>query len=255
MLNLPQPKLGHVTTITITTPDLDKSFAFYTKLGFNEVGRYDFPFPWIQISDGALLIMLRKDTTPAISLTYYVKDMDSVVTEVENTGITFAEKKNMGGIMRNVAVSPDGLKIALVTHVDGFNQPSGPTMLKMPHQDYFNPAKYPNATIGMFGEFAHPVQNLDTAIAFFEKLGFAKLYVNESPYRWAILSDGLAVIGAHQTTNFTDPTITYFASDMKEKIAALKAKGGLDIHKDMGESNTVLNTPEGQKFNLFKLGM
>lgn len=255
MLNLPQPKLGDVTAITITTPDLEKSLAFYTKLGFKEVARFDFPFPWIQVSDGALLMMLRKDPVAAISLTYYVKDMDRVVKEVEAAGIKFAEKKDMGGIKRNIIISPDGLKIALVTWVETFVQPAGPTMLKMNQADYFNPEKYTNATIGMFGEFAHPVKDLDAAIAFFEKLGFAKLHVNESPYKWAILSDGLAVIGAHQTTNFSDPTITYFASDMTTKIAALKAAGGFEMHKDMGESSTVLKTPEGQKLNLFKLGM
>jgi catechol 2,3-dioxygenase-like lactoylglutathione lyase family enzyme len=255
MLNLPQPKLGDVTAITITTADLDKSLAFYNKLGFKEVGRFDFPFPWIQVSDGALLLMLRKESTPAISLTFYVKDMDRVVKEVEAAGIKFAEKKDLGGIKRNVIISPDGLKVVLVTWVETFVQPTGPTMLKMEQTDYFNPAKYANPVIGMFGELAHPVKDLDATIAFFEKLGFVKLHVNESPYRWAILSDGLAVIGAHQTTNFSEPTITYFASDMKERIAALKAAGGLEIYKDMGESSMVLTTPEKQKLNLFKLGM
>ncbi|HLP11717.1 MAG TPA: VOC family protein, partial [Flavobacteriales bacterium] len=172
---MPQPKLGHVTAITITTNDLDKSLAFYTKLGFKEVARYDFPFPWIQVSDGALLVMLRKAETPAIALTYYAKDLDRVVDELETTGIKFADKKDMGGIKRNVMVSPDGLNIALVTWVETFVQPAGPTMLKMLQEDYFTPAKYPNTTIGMFGEFAHPVKNLDATISFFEKLGFAKL--------------------------------------------------------------------------------
>ena len=52
---LPKPKLGDVTAITITTPDLEKSVQFYKLLGFTELLRADFPFPWVQISDGALL--------------------------------------------------------------------------------------------------------------------------------------------------------------------------------------------------------
>jgi catechol 2,3-dioxygenase-like lactoylglutathione lyase family enzyme len=59
-MNIPTPILGEVTAITITTPDLEKSLEFYKKLGFTEVMRMDFPFPWIQVSDGALLMMLRK---------------------------------------------------------------------------------------------------------------------------------------------------------------------------------------------------
>ena len=59
-MNLPIPILGEVTAITVTTPDPEKSLAFYRQLGFKEVMRMDFPFPWIQVSDGALLMMLRK---------------------------------------------------------------------------------------------------------------------------------------------------------------------------------------------------
>src|ERR1700740_3500564 len=92
MLNLPQPKLGNVTAITITTPDLEKSYEFYKQLGFNELFRSDFPFPLIQISDGALMMMLRKDPVPYIALTYYVQQMDQVVNDLEATGIKFIQK-------------------------------------------------------------------------------------------------------------------------------------------------------------------
>src|ERR1700741_3403011 len=140
MFNLPKPRLGDVTAITITTTDLEESLKFYQSLGFSEIWRNDFPFPWIQITDGALLIMLRKDPKPVISLTYYVKELDRVVAEVEALGITFSVKPGSGDIIkRYVFPSPDGLYIALVTHVEGFNQPPGPTMLTTPQSDYFNP--------------------------------------------------------------------------------------------------------------------
>ena len=76
-----------------------------------------------------------------------------------------------------------------------------------------------------------------------------------APYPWAILSDGLAVVGLHQTTNFAVPTITFFASDMKEKIEKLEAGGLKDFVQTMGAGNITLTTPEKQKVNLFKLGM
>lgn len=46
------PKLGEVTAITITSPDLDKSLQYWQRLGFSELYRMDFPFPWVQITDG-----------------------------------------------------------------------------------------------------------------------------------------------------------------------------------------------------------
>ena len=105
----------------------------------------------------------------------------------------------------------------------------------------------------MFGEYALPIKNLDNSVLFWEKLGFKSLSKHLSPYPWAILSDGLAIVGLHQTTNFDTPAITFFASDMKDKIEKLK-NGRLDNYTEKNSDNIVLNTPEKQHINLFKLG-
>ncbi|MES2372938.1 MAG: VOC family protein [Bacteroidota bacterium] len=254
-MNLPKPILGEVTAITITSPDLENSLKFYEQLGFKEVMRMDFPFPWIQVSDGALLMMLRKGNDPYIALTYYVKDIDGSVKLVLDAGIEFAEiPKASDMLKRYLFRTPDGANITLIHIPDGFTQPPGPTMLTMQPQDYANPEKYANQVCGMFGEFAMPVKNLDVSISFWEKLGFKALSKMTSHYPWAILSDGLAIVGLHQTENFTDPIITYFASDMKAKIEKLK-QDGLDNFKEMNSGNIVVTTPEQQKINLFSLGM
>ncbi|MEO8147712.1 MAG: VOC family protein [Bacteroidia bacterium] len=256
MFNLPKPKLGDVTAITITTPDLETSLQFYQRLGFVEVMRSDFPFPWIQVSDGALLIMLRKDDNPYIALTYYVKEIEKVVEELELAGIKFSQKpKETDMIKRYLMQSPDGLNISLVSIVDGFKQPPGPTMLTMPQQDYFNPGKYINKVCGLYGEFAHPVTDLEQSLSYWEQLGFITLSKFESPYRWAIISDGLAVVGLHQTKNFSYPAITFFAADMKDKIEKLKSEGLKELADIDAQSNITLTTPETQHINLFKLGM
>lgn len=255
MLPLPMSKLGNASAITITSPDLETSFRYYQKLGFAEIMRSDFPFPWIQVSDGALLIMLRSDTNPYIALTFYGQDHTGIVAELQEAGISFTEMpKPTDMVKRYLMKSPDGLNITLVTVPGGFEQPPGPTMLNMQQQDYFNPAKYVNKTCGMFGEFAHPVTDLGLSIVFWEKLGFVVLSKFSSPYPWAILSDGLAVVGLHQTKHFSYPAITFFAADMKEKIDRLKAEGLTGYHES-GPANIILTTPEKQHINLFKLGM
>lgn len=255
MFNFPKAKLGDVNAITITSSDLEKSLEFYRQLGFTELYRADFPFPWIQISDGAILIMLRQDKNPYIALTYYVTEMDKVVAELKQSGITLKSMPTPDKMIQRFLISTEeGHNITLVTYVDGFVQPAGTTMLTMNPQDYSNPDKYENKTCGMFGEFAFPVLNLDNSISFWEKLGYKSLSKKSSPYPWAILSDGLGIVGLHQTNNFTVPTITFFASDMKDKIENLKSKGVIDF-AETGQSNIVLTTPEQQKINLFKLGM
>lgn len=256
MHNLTKPKLGEVSAITITSPDLDISFTYWQKLGFREIMRMDFPFPWIQISDGALLIMLRKDNTPYIALTYYVKDIDKTVADLETDGIGFATKPNPTDMIKRCLMkSPDGMNVSLVTFVDGFMQPMGQTLLTMPPQDFSNPEKYVNKICGLFGELAHPVTDIDTSMLFWEKLGFKVLSRMTSPYPWAIISDGLSIVGLHQTTNFSTPTITFFAADMKDKIENLKNNGLNDFTEKSGQSNVVVKTPENQNINLFKLGM
>ena len=256
-MQVPTPKPGLVNAITITTPDLDRSFAFYAKLGFSELMRMDDPFAFVQISDGALLIMLRKDPVPYIALTYYVRDLESHTSNLESAGFVFSEKPKPGAFVRKYVMrSPDGLNISFVDNgMGGFIQPTGKTMLTTDPGDYMNPSKYANVVCGMFGEFAHPVTDLDASIAYWERLGFSTLSKMSSPYPWAILSDGLAVVGLHQTTNFSAPTITFFAVDMKDRIDKLRESGMEQLQDNKGASSVTLVTPEGQRVNLFKMGM
>lgn len=256
MLDSLKPQLGEITAITIASPDLEASLKFYQTLGFSEVMRFDFPFPWIQITDGALLIMLRKDKDPYCALTYYSKNIDKVVGELEQTGIKFSYKAGETDLVKRfVFKSPDGLTISLVNIIDGFVQPPGPTMLNTPQANMFKPETYVNKICGMYGEFAHPVKDLSASLAFWEKLGFKALTTFTSPYPWAIVSDGLGIVGLHQTNNFSEPTITYFAADMKNKIDILKGKGLKDFVEKMGAGNITITTPEKQHINLFSMGM
>ena len=254
-MHLPTPILGEITAFTITTPDLESSLAVYQMLGFSETYRADWPFPWIQVTDGAILIMLRKDTNPYIALTYYVKDINKVVADLENKGIQFSFRpKDTDMVKRYVFQSPDGLNISLISVVEGFTQPAGPTMLQMDHSDMFNPEKYVNKACGMYGEFAHPVADLETSLQFWGKLGFTSVSKFTSPYPWAIITDGLSIVGLHQTKHFSEPAITFFAADMKDKINKLKDLGLTD-YTPQGEANITVNTFEQQKINLFKMGM
>ncbi|MEI8278917.1 MAG: VOC family protein [Bacteroidota bacterium] len=251
-----EPILGEISALTISSPDLDKSLSFYKQLGFKEIMRFDFPFPWIQITDGALLIMLKKSDNPYIALTYYVKNIESLVSTLEAKGVNIYEKPTPSDMVkRHLIKSPDGVNISLVTYMEGFQQPAGPTMLTMPQTDYFNPDKYVNKACGMFGEFAHPVIDMNASIAFWELLGFKVLSKFESPYPWAIISDGLSVVGLHQSTHFSYPAMTFFASDMLDKIEAIKASGIDCYDESRGAGNLILTTPEQQHIFLFKMGM
>src|SRR5436190_24237358 len=77
-----QNKLGEVASIYITTSNLDSSASFYAKLGFQKIGSNEYPNPWIQLSDGSLLITMRKDNTPYIGLTYYSSNVEKIAEQL-----------------------------------------------------------------------------------------------------------------------------------------------------------------------------
>ena len=75
------------------------------------------------------------------------------------------------------------------------------------------------------------------------------------PYPYAILSDGLILIGLHQTKNFNYPAVTYFGLNTDKRVQQLKSQGLQNFSEMAGKGNVVLKTWEGQHFFLFSFGM
>ncbi|HKZ21743.1 MAG TPA: VOC family protein [candidate division Zixibacteria bacterium] len=249
-------KLGEATQIAIGCEDVQKSFAFYQKLGFQKITGDTLPYPWMQISDGSILLHLNQDGQKYMGLAYFSKEMDKKVQELEKMGIKFALKSKMKDSSFWIFLSPDSLAVNLIHHDPaGIYQPQGKTLLNFPQEDFAQPEKFPNPQCGIFGEFATPVRDLNSAVAFWQGLGFEAKSVNQQPYPWAILSDGMNILGLHQTKDFDYPAITYFAPDMAERVKKLKEAGITAFSDWKGEGgsagNFILTTPEGQRIFLF----
>jgi hypothetical protein len=251
-----QSKLGEVACVYVTTPDIDSSVALYEKIGFQKKASNDFPAPWAQVSDGSLLIMMRKDAVSYIGLTYYVTDIEKVADQLEKDGIVFVQKPKEGDLIKRYYIkSPDGFNIMLASNLGGFTQPTGITMLDMKSADFNSADKYPNKQCGVFGEFAHPVTDIAASTAFWKKLGFKASAEIKEPYPHVILSDGLMIIGLHQTSHFAFPAVTYFGINTEKRVQQLKDKGVRNFNEFGGKNNAVLKTWEGQHFFIFSLGM
>lgn len=250
-----QSKLGDMACVYVNTTNLGNSAAFYDKLGFPKFASNTFPVPWLQCSDGSLLIMMREDTAAYMGLTYYVNDIDKTVEQLEKDGVVFDAKPKAGDAVKRYFIkSPDGFSIMLVPNIGGFKQPTGITMLNMKPDDFQSADKYPNQQCGVFGEFCHPVADLKISLAFWKKIGFTVKAEMKQPYPHAILSDGLMIIGLHQTKHFNYPAITYFGLNVPQKIQQLQEKGLHDFTEVAGKTNVVFKTFEGQHFFLFSIG-
>ena len=251
-----QPKLGEVACVYVTTPDLDSSVAVYEKLGFPKIASNTFPVPWAQVSDGSLLIMMRKDATPYIGLTYYTSNVEKVVDQLEKEGVVFVQKPKEGDpIKRYYIKTPDGFNVMLASNLGAFSQPTGATMLTMKQEDFTKADKYPNKQCGAFGEFCHPVADLDKSLEYWKKLGFTVKTKMTSPYPWAIVTDGVMLVGLHQTKDFDYPAVTYFGLNTEKRVQQLKEQGLKNFTDMMGKNNVILKTWEGQHFFLFSMGM
>lgn len=251
-----QAKLGDMACVYITSPNLDSSLAFYEKLGFPKTAANSFPVEWAQCSDGSLTIMLRKDPEPYIGLTYYCNDIDKTVAALEKDSIVFDKKPSPADpVKRYYIKSPDGFTVMLVPNIGGFQQPRGTTLLNMPPADFAKADKFPNKQCGVFGEFCHPVTDIRKSVAFWSHLGFTVKSMTKVPYPYAILSDGLMLIGLHQTTRFNYPAVTYFGINTASRLQQLSDSGIQDMQEMQGKNNVVLKTFEGQHFFIFSLGM
>jgi catechol 2,3-dioxygenase-like lactoylglutathione lyase family enzyme len=140
--------------------------------------------------------------------------------------------------------TPEGLHIMLSPFDSRVPMPEGtPT------------TRTPLSRCGTFGEYAIPTSDLQASRAFWERLGFQTLHSADEPEPFAILSDDLIVIGLHQTSDFSEPHITYFAPDMAERIQTFQTEG-LPITPLPAEDGSVVNAtlegPGGERFFLFQ---
>lgn len=243
--------------ITISTPNLLASIGFYEKLGYRLIAKEEEPNAWAYMTDESLLILLSQDEQSFFGLTYFNPDLDGLLEELEKNGITPAGKQNdTEGTRFAFLLSPDNFGVALVRHSgEGIFRPTGKTFKDYPQEDLENPEKYPNPIMGLFGEFCQPVKDFKTSQAWWKALGFNVLSENEGPYTYGILTHGQHIIGLHQTEEFKQPALTYFAKDSAKKIAHLREQGIDSISQFEGtggdEKNVVITSPEQQHVFLF----
>jgi catechol 2,3-dioxygenase-like lactoylglutathione lyase family enzyme/predicted enzyme related to lactoylglutathione lyase len=223
-------KLGDVVQIAIGVPALAESCAFYEKLGFEKIAANDAPWPWAQFTDGENLVLLNQDGNQYTGLNYFSTNVAERVAEIEAKEVQFMMKNEQDGRLQMAIFSDsDGLMVGLINH-DAAQIPAVNG----------EPLSY----CGKFGEFSLGVANFKKAADFWHQFGFETRHASYEPYPWGVLSDGMMVLGLHQTDEFAGPIMTYFASDMAKRIEKLAEKG-------LKVENGTLQAPGGETLFLF----
>lgn len=238
--------LGKIVQITIGGVNLEDSLPFYEKLGFKIVAQNEEPFPWVQITDGLILITLNEDMMPYTGLTYFADDMADRIKALEEKGIVFE--------MKTVKDNEFFDAVLLDTEMNTIK------LINYDITKIFQPEGQSNVVCGEFGELSILCEDVPKAMEFYKKLGFHVLQENLSDAPWVSLHDGIMGIGLYSAEvinhYFSSPAITYFAPDMGKRIQKMRDLE-IDFHEEISNSDEVVNevvvlSPEGQCFFFFK---
>ena len=234
--------LGRFLEVSVHTPDVRASLAFYESIGFVQatVGEV-WTHPYAVVTDGHLYLGLHGTGIPSPSLTWVRPDLASHASELEALGIQF-----------------DFVRFGEERfHELGFSDPSGHTITLIEART-FSPLAVghaPTTAIGYFEEFGLPTTDLDIASAFWDKLGLVAFDRVEQPFPKAVLAGSDINVGLYEL-ELRAPVLAFSDPHMVERIGALRERGlrfqsrlprGLDPRE-----NAILEAPEGTPLLLMK---
>jgi catechol 2,3-dioxygenase-like lactoylglutathione lyase family enzyme len=234
---------GRFLEISLYTPEIRESLAFYESLGFVQapVGEV-FKHPYAVVTDGRLFLGLHGEPVPSPALTFVMPRLMHGIDQLEQLGIEFEELK-LGNEVFNRA---------------RFRDPSG-QCVNVVEARTFSPPQFdvqPATTCGYFTEFGLPAREIGPMRIFWESLGFVAWEEESDPFaRTAITSDHLN-LSLYRSRAFRQPLLTFEDRDMRERLARLKERG-FQLSDEMPDSldeacNAVLLAPEGTRFLLLQ---
>jgi catechol 2,3-dioxygenase-like lactoylglutathione lyase family enzyme len=249
-------KLGNKVEMSLAVADLSESLSFYHKLGLEKVDDGENPYPWAVVSDGRFYLGLHQQKFPSPTLSYFgLGILSERMVHLPKLGIKLDNIQKLEPIqgMQNSELlyrvkfitaefeSPEGQRVLLADLSSNVETtPSG--------RKFYT--KYDGST-----ELSLPTPDINAALAYWGQLGFECVTTGDQPYPWATVSDGLIRLGLHQTPKLTQPTLTYFAPDMPERLKRMRRRGVTFVaerkDKQGRRVGAVVESPDGQRFFFF----
>jgi catechol 2,3-dioxygenase-like lactoylglutathione lyase family enzyme len=204
--------LGRFHEISVETPDIAESVAFYERLGFTQCGTTDtWQHPYGVLTDGKLFLGLHQFKFPSPTITYVKPGIAQHAHAIEKHGIDLAWKR----------VGDDAFNEV------GFLDPSGQAVRVQEAATHFASDREDRepSLCGDFAEYSVPAADSGPMRAFWEPLGFVAMDESETPYvRMSMTSDYLD-LAVHRPRMLDVPMLVFTAADMGERIERLRALG------------------------------
>ena len=228
--------LGKFHEISVETPDIAESVAFYERLGFTHCGTTDtWQHPYGVMTDGKLFLGLHQFKFPSPTLTYVHANVAAHAHAIEKHGIDLAWKR----------VGDDAFNEI------GFFDPSGQAVRVQEAATHFPSEldRRESSLCGDFAEFSLPSGEFQPLREFWEPLGFVALDESDTPYlRMSMTSDHVD-LAVHRPRTLDVPMLVFAAPDMGERIERLRALGcemSAELPRGLDPRHSaLLQAPEG----------
>jgi catechol 2,3-dioxygenase-like lactoylglutathione lyase family enzyme len=233
--------IGRFLEISVSTRNIQESLKFYQRLGFAEAEAGDlWSHCYAVITDGRLFLGLHEYEFDSPSLTFVRPELDTHLGALRDHGVHFEFEKT-GDDQFNEAgfLDPDGQMV---------------TLLEARTFSPLSPAVDRESLCGHFSEYTIPSRNTETAIAFWEPLGFAMTRQDDKPFPSVTLTSELINLGFCQLAELRAPALTFIEPDMAVRIAKLEFDG-IEVNspapgRDAAEESAVLSSPDGLALQL-----
>jgi catechol 2,3-dioxygenase-like lactoylglutathione lyase family enzyme len=234
---------GGFLEISVHTPAIQDSLAFYESLGFVQATAGEtWLYPYAVVTDGRLFLGLHGAPVAPCALSFVTPHVLGVVEQLEAQGVHFDELNLTDQAFNRAAFrDPSGLLVNLLEA-----RTYSPPQLERPVL----------TTCGYFSELGAPVRELEATLRFWEQLGFVALEEEAAPFARTPLTSSRLNLALYRARAFRAPVLTFEDDNMRERIALLRERSYAltdEMPDSLDESsNAVLIAPEGTRILLMQ---
>jgi catechol 2,3-dioxygenase-like lactoylglutathione lyase family enzyme len=204
--------LGRFLELSVQTPDIRASLAFYEKLGFlqAEVGEA-WRHAYAVVSDGRLCLGLHESEESRTMLTFVRPNVLASLPELERLGVEF-EFRHLGADRFNEVgwTAPCGHLIRLV-EARTFSPPTAR------HSE--------GSSCGYFLEIGLPAGDLTAAKSYWERFGFVGMDEAEAPLPHVCCTSDTIDVGLYDRHVLRAPTLLFEAESPAANAARIALRG------------------------------